>query len=169
MPVQLPAAIRPIRIDLGQLEAGGIDKTIAAFLLGVGKSSSLFVTMRQQFGLSYRQEVAFVPFGDGYRLMVAIGSGPGETDQLNEALIEMHKQVDAWTDADVERAVAMYNRAVAEAHPFSPFYYGLWQSATSGVPGPSWRLPRQLSADSINPAKVQAEARLILERIAAEL
>ncbi|MFN7171741.1 MAG: hypothetical protein ACK4P3_03010 [Fimbriimonadaceae bacterium] len=169
MPVQLPAAIRPIRIDLGQIEAGEVDKTIAAFLLGVGKSSSLFETMRQKFGLSYRQEVAFVPFGNGYRLVVVIGSGPGETDQLNQALVEMHKQVDTWTVADIERAVSMYNRAVAEAHPFSPFYYGLWQSATSGVPGPTWRLPRQLSADSIDPAKVQAEARLILERTSVEL
>jgi hypothetical protein len=169
LPVQIPAAIKVIRLDLGRIEEGEVDKTIAAFLVGVGKTSLLFQLMRQQFGLSYRQEAAFVPFGDEYRIMVLIAAGVGESDQLKAALKEMHRHVDAWTKSDVERAVALYNRVVVEAHPFSPFYYGLWQIASSGVPGPTWLLPRSLSSDSIDPENVQSEARLILERIAAEL
>lgn len=79
--------------------------TLAAWMLGVGKKSTLFRTLREDLAYSYRQECLVIPGSKSWHWGCAVWS----TQRTESATIAAQRQalsaaVKQWTAADLERA-----------------------------------------------------------------
>ncbi|HRJ27795.1 MAG TPA: hypothetical protein PLO61_09845 [Fimbriimonadaceae bacterium] len=97
---------------------------LAVFALGVGKEGSLFRVVRSQMKLSYRQDAILWPTSSGWqpRLLMLRQTREDEIQlpgRVREALL---KDVETWTDAQLERSMAMAEASLLRGMILSPFW-----------------------------------------------
>lgn len=139
-PVQaLPPAGRPARGSVeGRYVAPGLGWTelrspvipardvalgtrlLVATALGVGKGSTLHRIIRERDHLSYRQEAILWPVSKGWQLRLIALQKLGDSPTLSPA--EMRKKVlediEAWTPAEVDRAMGMLEGSLVNGIPW---------------------------------------------------
>jgi predicted Zn-dependent peptidase len=100
-------------------------RLLALFALGSGKGGSLFEVVRQQLGLSYRQEGILSPTRDGLetRLLIAASPVENEDERIAKIKAELLKDIETWTETDRKRAIGMASAASIEGTERGPFYF----------------------------------------------
>lgn len=121
---------RESMIELRGKEVLGSDPSmstqlLAVIALGSGKGSAMFKALREAQGWSYRQEAVFWPTERGFvpRLIMASGdkTPPAELAKaMKEQLIDT---VNAWADADLNRARGMAEGILTRGLQMSPLYF----------------------------------------------
>ncbi len=82
---------------------------LACTMLGQGKGSSVFQTLREELGISYRQEAFLAPSVSGIRpVLVFASADPVSVDFRNE----LAQAVGAWTEGDRKRALTLMRSTV---------------------------------------------------------
>jgi len=99
-------------------------KLLALYALGVGKGATEFQVLREQMRWSYRQEVMLMPTASGFEMSAMMAMNAGDktapsAEQMRDALL---KGVAAWTQADLDRAVAMAQVDFTRGLDGSPLY-----------------------------------------------
>lgn len=100
-------------------------KLLSIIALGSGKGSVLFEKVREEMGLSYRQEAILWPTPKGFRPRFIIASGdPRPLPELVDAVRkQMLSSIEAWTEDDKVRAIGMSHAIIDLGCPMSPFYF----------------------------------------------
>lgn len=107
--------------------------SVAAFMLGAGKTAALYQSVREEVGLSYRQE-AFVWLGAQGVQIRAIIARNGPFDALvKEFGPKLVEQIKMWGESDLARAKLGLERALAGSWPVNPLAYtGLGEANDEG-------------------------------------
>ncbi len=97
---------------------------LATFALGVGKEGAMFRVLREQMGLSYRQEALLWPSATGWvpRLMVARRARPDEAGTVGAMREALLADVAKWDENARVRALAMAEASVLRQMPLNPFW-----------------------------------------------
>lgn len=109
-------------------------RLLAVFALGVGKGGAAYRVLREQQGLSYRQEAFLWPTPGGFvpRIVYATTRtmDPASAAKAREALIA---DVKSWTADDLTRALAMAHASLRDQILPSPIYLTPSGSAGDGL------------------------------------
>lgn len=125
----------PISV-LGAVTTEATDRTtlaeasLAVAMMGLGKASTAYETLREALGQSYRQEAALVPHADGLRPVLAWRSTKPDLDAAKQALL---KDIEAWTDDDLARAKTKLGQFTELALPMSPWLFSGERPLTSSL------------------------------------
>ncbi|MDR3691093.1 MAG: hypothetical protein P4L46_17060 [Fimbriimonas sp.] len=99
-------------------------QALALFALGSGKGASMFRVVREKHAWSYRQEAILEPTLDGWQPHLVFATTPGDDADQKAAVVkaDLLADVQAWTDADLARAVGMAESVLLRDVSFSPLY-----------------------------------------------
>lgn len=98
---------------------------LAVVALGSGKGSAMFETLREAQGWSYRQEAVFWPTEKGFvpRLIMASGDKTPPAELVKAMKQQLLDAVNAWTDANLDRARGMAEGILTRGLQMSPLYF----------------------------------------------
>lgn len=96
------------------------EATITASMMGLGKSSALYETVRERLGQSYRQEAGLVPHPDGLQLVAAWMATKPDIALARATLLE---RIANWTPADMSAAREKLPRFSDLGFPLSPWLF----------------------------------------------
>lgn len=94
--------------------------TLATILMGLGKSSVVYSTLRELLGQSYRQEAMLVPHADGLEPVIAWASTRPEVEAGRKALLD---KIDTLTESDLRAARQKLPRYDELGIGLSPFQF----------------------------------------------
>jgi hypothetical protein len=123
-PVNLPSVVNSLAGPAISANDPDLPATILAMIaLGSGKASTLHRVLREDLGLSYRQEAVLTPVPQGWipQLIFQLGPGSGG-DSLSVAKAAIANDVSSWTEANRLRALGMAKVIFRLGVPFSPLY-----------------------------------------------
>ncbi len=152
-----------------------VDTNLHAFfasiaMLGIGKGSTLFSSVREDLRISYRQEVLIQLGEKGFRPRLTIATKELPTDDQNGEKVKAYllDKISKWTEQDLERAKGCWKALMETDFPFSPFITDRFltpsaptdRSLIEGVMH-LWarrpqQLPSQLDAVTLADAKITA-------------
>jgi len=92
---------------------------LAMIALGSGKAATMHRVLREDLGLSYRQEAILAPTADGWRPTLAFAHT--KTTEV-DAKKAVQKDVETWTEATRQRALGMARVIFTLGLPYSPLY-----------------------------------------------
>jgi hypothetical protein len=96
---------------------------LAMIALGSGKASTLHRVLREQLGLSYRQEAVLTPIAQGWIPQLIYQLPEGVTAERASAVQPaIATDVAQWTEATRKRALGMAKVIFRMGVPFSPLY-----------------------------------------------
>ncbi|MCC7433884.1 MAG: insulinase family protein [Methanoregulaceae archaeon] len=104
--------------------------SLAVAMVGLGKASAAYETVRETLGQSYRQEAALVPDGDGLRPVLAWVSTKPDVEAARQALL---KRIDAWNQQDIDLARAKLGQFADLAIPLSPWLFNSERPLTNSL------------------------------------
>lgn len=104
--------------------------SLAVAMMGLGKSSAAYETLRESLGQSYRQEAALVPHAGGVRPVLAWVSTQPDVETARQALL---KRIEAWTDEDMNLARAKLSQFADLAIPLSPWLFNSERPLTNSL------------------------------------
>ncbi|HVT13831.1 MAG TPA: insulinase family protein [Fimbriimonadaceae bacterium] len=98
---------------------------LAIIALGSGKGSAMFQVLREAQGWSYRQEAVLWPTEAGFvpRLIMASGDKTPPAELAKSMKQQLIDAVNAWTDADLNRARGMAEGILTRGLEMSPLYF----------------------------------------------
>ncbi len=96
-------------------------KLLAMVALGGGKTGLLHQVVRDQMGLTYRQEAFLLPTRTGWQPVVQLG-GASDLPEAKLMKEELVRACDGWTSGDLSRVKLLAKSAVEGRNPLSPFW-----------------------------------------------
>jgi len=94
--------------------------SLAVAMMGLGKSSAAYETVRESLGQSYRQEAALVPHAGGLRPVLAWVSTKPDVGAARKALLQ---RIETWSEEDMSLARAKLSQFSDLAIPLSPWIF----------------------------------------------
>lgn len=112
--------VASISTEAASPESNFAEATLTTVLMGLGKSSAVYMALREQLGQSYRQEAMLVPHADGLEPVIAWASTRPDVEAGRKALLS---RIDAWTEADLTAARRKLPRYGDLGLTLSPFQF----------------------------------------------
>lgn len=154
-------------------EPGFIHRLAALIALGVGKQSAITRILREDMGLTYRQELVLWPTAQGWRprLIAWRAGAENPVTEMEAASNAMKADVDEWNEATLQRAKAMLRTALVGEGLFQPFWIGPNEVLGSSVEDRTafWALAAMAGGERLTPEFIGAALdSLDLERLKNE-
>jgi hypothetical protein len=166
---------KPIRIG----EAGSAAQFLATVALGVGKGSTLWETVREREGLTYRTESIFWPTRSGFvpRLFMLRRAEEGEIQYAQTMTESLEKGIESYDMITLSRAKVMAEQILLYPNAFASVYvdsentlFGLpdddlrWRGLLNGMGLPSVPLARWVEMlNEVDEKQLQAAAKELVE------
>lgn len=160
-------------------------KLLAIIALGCGKGSTLFEKVREDMGVSYRQEGLLWPAATGFvpRFIIATGDATPLVELAPKIRDNMLTAVDEWAEKDLLRALGMARAILERGVPMSPFYFNPWYPVSSSLTdqtllqgywqiktGKKWDAKRLLELMALTPLdELKSIAKEMLEKASVSL
>jgi hypothetical protein len=154
-------------------EPGFIHRLVALMALGVGKEGAITRILREDMGLTYRQELVLWPTAQGWqpRLIAWRAGAEDPIAEIEAAGTAVKADIEKWNEATLQRAKAMLRTALVGDGLFQPFWIGPNEILGASVEDRTafWALAAMAGGERLTPEFIGAALEsLDLERLKAE-